>query len=77
MFFLIFDTNYSLLLNDIVYDHSIICFGDSLTHGFYISTNNTSLGNIEYYPYALSLRKHFNVNHTEILEYGSKLFANI
>lgn len=77
IFSFILNISYSLVLNDIVYDRSIICFGDSLTHGFYRSIDNMTLGNIEYYSYALSLRKYFSSNHTEILEYGKLIKFDI
>jgi len=67
-------------LNNLSSNHSIIAFGDSLTHGLYVGSKETSLssrstriggGNIMgYHSYVINLRKLINNKSISVLEYG-------
>ena len=67
-------------LNNLSSNHSIIAFGDSLTHGLYMGSKETSSisrstriggGNIMgYHSYVINLRKLINNKSISILEYG-------
>lgn len=67
-------------LNNLSSNHSIIAFGDSLTHGLYVGNKETSSisrstriggGNIMgYHSYVINLRKLINNTSISVLEYG-------
>ena len=67
-------------LNNLSSNHSIIAFGDSLTHGLYMGSKETSSisrstriggGNIMgYHSYVINLRKLINNKSISVLEYG-------
>jgi len=74
---------YSLQLNYLPRNHSIIAFGDSLTHGLYLGDYNklkdkgrrttTTGGVMGYHSYAINLRKHINNRSISVLEYGRNM----
>lgn len=73
-------THHHQQLNNLSSNHSIIAFGDSLTHGLYVGSKETSssstrkggtTGNIMgYHSYVINLRKLINNRSISVLEYG-------
>lgn len=62
----------SIALDEIVKNRTILCFGDSLTHGMY--RNFSSLSNpYGHHPYMLALQRHFDSKqeqHVSVVELG-------
>jgi len=70
---------YSIQLNNLSKNHSIIAFGDSLTHGLYVGNNDPFRASIigmgtgsimGYHSYVINLRKLINNRSISVLEHG-------
>lgn len=56
-------------LNELVKNRTILCFGDSLTHGMY--TNFSSITDSHgHHPYMVALRRHFDRRDVDVVEHG-------
>ena len=59
----------SIALDALVKNRTILCFGDSLTHGMY--RNFSSLSDpYGHHPYMLALQRHLDSQHTSVVELG-------